>query len=188
MRALLTALLIAFAASAANAAVVQWTDGPGANGHYYEFVRTRQTFDDAFAAAASRTHAGRQGHLLTITSAEEAAFVATLMGNRRSTWLAASDGVVEGQFVWLAGPERLMPVIYANWEPGTLDRSTSAKDHVLFNARNTYWTDVRNRETLRKYYLVEYSETIAAVPLPASGVTLLSALGGLAWAGRRRTR
>src|ERR1043166_7346297 len=63
------------AAATSPAAPVQWTTGPGANGHFYEaFASTGISWEDAQAAALSLG-----GYLATLTSAEENEFVFNLI-------------------------------------------------------------------------------------------------------------
>lgn len=90
------------------------------NGHYYSEVTVpaRITWDQAKLAAEALTFMGVNGHLATLTSASENAFVVT---NLRIAvidlyWLGASqaDGSVEpaGGWAWVTGE----PFVYTNWE------------------------------------------------------------------------
>lgn len=63
-------------AAASLGAPVQWSE----NGHYYEVIHEIMDWNQARAAAASRTHLGLTGHLLTVTSAEENSFVTGAFG------------------------------------------------------------------------------------------------------------
>ena len=78
------------------------------NGHFYEFIDTAMSWDDAVAYADSLSFNGMQGHLVTITSPEENDFVYDL-GRLHSPddfiWLGASDTSVESEWVWRTGPE-----------------------------------------------------------------------------------
>jgi hypothetical protein len=88
------------------------------NGHYYQFLSSGVDFNTALGNAASMSYMGRQGHLVTITSAEENAFVIALAGY--NFWIAASDDVQEGVWRWVAGPEIgqiLSPIFWAGGEP-----------------------------------------------------------------------
>ncbi len=55
----------------AQAEVVQWD----VNGHYYEYVAELVTWEQAMTYAESRHHNGIPGYLVTLTTAEENAFV-----------------------------------------------------------------------------------------------------------------
>jgi hypothetical protein len=79
---------------------------PG-NSHIYEIVTTSLFWVDARDAAAAKSIAGVQGHLVTITGASEDAFVASALTGFRVTeyWFGASDAAVEGVWRWVVGPE-----------------------------------------------------------------------------------
>jgi hypothetical protein len=174
------------------------------NGHYYEFIEVGPglTWEQALAAADAATFDPGtgllDGHLVTITSAAEHAFVAGLapFGATASAengfWLAGSDTDVEGTWVWQAGPETgeifyfhptLTSLGYTNWAPGEPNDVDPGEDYLeMF----TYWADGRWNDlfnpgpNITPYnYVVEYS--VAAVPdSPVPAVTLLLAFAGLA--------
>ena len=90
------------------------------NGHYYEVVHsqsewiqnqfTATNFQESLDAAASMSHNGIQGHLATITSAEENQFITSLLTDHSLTpegnyYTAGSDRDNEGTFLWIDGPE-----------------------------------------------------------------------------------
>jgi hypothetical protein len=78
-----------------------------ATGHYYEAIqRGNGPFVDwatAKTLCEGRTVQGRQGYLVTITSAAEQSFVETII--RSVGWIGASDRASEGQWKWVTGPE-----------------------------------------------------------------------------------
>jgi hypothetical protein len=61
-------------------------------------------FNAALENAASMNYMGRQGHLVTITSAEENTFAINLAAGS-TFWIAGSDVQEEGVWRWIAGPE-----------------------------------------------------------------------------------
>jgi len=77
---------------------------PGANGHGYQVVISQTTFAEAKALAASLTWNGKQGHLVTITSAAEEATVHPLIDNI-PVWTAARYDIGTNTWMWDAGPE-----------------------------------------------------------------------------------
>jgi hypothetical protein len=94
--------------------------------NFYEFVPAGITWQNAMAAAASRVFLGTNGHLATVTSAAENAFLVANYGSYGAPtgiWLAGQvDAGGTGR--WMAGPETNQvfsqgqtPVggAYANW-------------------------------------------------------------------------
>jgi hypothetical protein len=83
---------------------------PG-NGHYYQLFSDVGfpliSFDFALTRAESTSHLGIPGHLVTITSPAEQQFLtSTYGGTSFKIWIGASDAAVEGEWRWVAGPER----------------------------------------------------------------------------------
>jgi hypothetical protein len=98
------------------------------NCHYYEFVPGIFTWQEARAAALTRTHVGVPGHLLTITSPEENAFINTAFNTgseNHGTWIGGYEPADDGVWRWADGPEAGVqfsyfaspapPFNYANW-------------------------------------------------------------------------
>jgi hypothetical protein len=81
-----------------------WVLNPD-NGHYYKFVAVELDWTDALLAAPTIDGAG--GYLVTVTSANENAFIQNLMAANGSlpVWLGASDHVTDGMWRWADGPE-----------------------------------------------------------------------------------
>ena len=160
------------------------------NGHYYQFV----TFDESFYVgteigvpptlpstnlwqsavdlAATYTHNGIQGHLATITSAEENEFVRNVVGDNHA-YLGAHDSEEQGVFTWVTGPEAGLTVSdtgYTNWWPGEPSNnhfggepSFSGEDALAISNNNKWngqWWDGPKYLTggTNNYgFLVEYS-------------------------------
>ena len=66
-------LVVAFLlfSSTAHAVPILWSD----NNNHYDFISTNITWHSAKAEAESLTYMGVSGHLVTITSASENAFI-----------------------------------------------------------------------------------------------------------------
>lgn len=80
-----------------------WSTTSGGNGHYYEFISTTSPilWTDARALADSRG-----GYLATTTSAQENAFVASLLPNNIFNWTGGTQlgpsGQIDG-WRWITG-------------------------------------------------------------------------------------
>lgn len=184
MKKTILAALFGLAASAANAVPVQWTTADGGNGNYYEFVSTGLNWFDAAADAASRTYRGATGYLVTITSAQEQQFINGLSGlNNNLYWLGGSDAGSQNNWTWRTGPEAGQAFTYTNWAPGEPNNFAGIlEDHVVGGWGNRQWNDIPGGNTYA--YVVEY--TPAPVPLPAGFGLMLTGLGALAFARRRK--
>jgi hypothetical protein len=93
-----------------------WTIDPATNRAYRVFFALRthaEAIGDCAAVGA---------HLVTITSADEQAFVAALVG--RDAWLGGFQGVGEGTWFWSTG-ERFD---YTNWGPNQPDDAGGNED------------------------------------------------------------
>lgn len=169
----------ALLATAAGAAPVKWSAAQGGNDHYYEFINSRVTASAALAAAEAATYMGRQGHLVTITSAAEQAFLNGLNTSNTRYWLGGSDRETEGVWKWISGPEagQLMDNIFTNWAPNEPNDYRTGEDYMTGWWRSSgQWNDLKNGSSVR--YIIEYSD-IPAAPIPSGLPLLLAALGGL---------
>lgn len=118
----------------AEASPIQWKVEDGGNGHFYNVVGVAKgiSWTDADAAATKR---GSGWHLATITSAEENAFVYSLVAGKPQFWKCCDGGVSTGPWIgarraggagtfsWVTGE----PFDYTNWaagEPAAGDRVT----------------------------------------------------------------
>lgn len=153
------------------------------NGHYYEFVSAPGiTWTAAKTAAEARTLYGLSGYLVTVTSAEENAFIYPKLGG--NGWMGASDAAAEGIWKWETGPEAGTQFwtgdinagtsstslygsayngAYANWasgEPNNSDASRSGEDVAHFYSASGLWNDFAANNTASiAGYIVEYGGT-----------------------------
>jgi len=130
-----------------------------ANGHHYELISTILSWTDAKSAAEASVFEGVNGHLVTITSASENAFVEGLVPNNSIVWIGFTDEVNEGTFLWVTGE----PVIYTNWNAGEPNDSGPGEDYAEFLADPPFsgspWNDVQNVRSGNTGYVVEYEPT-----------------------------
>jgi len=156
------------------------------NGHYYDFVQESRTWSSALTRANQLTFdpdgaggaAAMTGYLVTITSAQEQAFLNQNFGNSGLYWISASDGAVEGTWRWAAGPENGTLVTYTNWKSGEPNNGgILPEDVAVANYGGVgLWNDWLGFVSTN--FVVEYSTTTPTVanPEPASIVLLLSGL------------
>lgn len=169
----------------AFAALTEWSRASNGNGHYYEAVRstTAVTWEQARALAEARG-----GHLATLTSAAENAFVLSLVSGQPEYWSNTYGGP------WLGGyqPNPNSPAAsgwewvtgeswsFTNWasgEPGDQGWQGGKEIYLHFANLSGTWNDFTNDGNATYSYIVEY------VPSPG-GLPLLVALLGVS--GRRR--
>lgn len=76
------------------------------NGHFYKYVASSNIhWTAAQAAAEAETFRGWSGYLVTITDADENAFVTAKIQGATNVWIGASDQETEGRWKWMGGPE-----------------------------------------------------------------------------------
>ncbi len=139
-----------------SAVKIQWNSGIGANNHYYEAVfNSSVTWIQARDAAIA---AG--GHLATITSAEENAFVWSLCGSGLlflGGYQSFSASSPSSDWAWVTGEAWS----YTNWnagEPndgGGFDESDHSEQYLEMYSSGV-WNDIYNNYT-RNGYVIEYS-------------------------------
>ena len=135
-------------------------------GHAYLYVAMAATWTTAKANCEALG-----GHLVTINSAEENAFVASLFSTGKA-WIGATDAVLEGAFVWNNGE----PVTYTNWYAGEPNNSGN-EDYVEMLAGGL-WND---RNNLSQGYICEFERApptvklkLGATEIPASRIRFVS--------------
>lgn len=172
------------AATAPSALPVQWAVEDGGNGHWYEFVLDWSLDHEAAQSAAAETvFNGVSGHLVTITSPEELAFVSGL--TNRSFQIGGGRNE-EGEWVWLDGPEagqRVDDFAFDGWATGHPEWSEWAEYLLL-----PHWADGwLGTNGYNAPYMIEFGD-IPSTPLPATGLLLAAPLGAGLWVARRRRR
>jgi hypothetical protein len=140
---LLGAALLAFLQSPNAAAQVRWPE----NGHYYSFERLQTSWTEAKAIAESRRgFSNWHGHLATITSAEENAFVLSIVAATEHpafAWIGGYEPGDDGRWVWGSGPElgtqfsqsrvATAPSFYANWGGIEPNDHKADEDYLMMN-------------------------------------------------------
>ncbi|HYC57364.1 MAG TPA: C-type lectin domain-containing protein [Candidatus Binatia bacterium] len=180
--------------------LVLWPSSEGGNDHYYYLDVVARTFAEARTAASMNELPAQgygEGHVVTITSAEEQAFLAEEFPPLETCrpfqgpciWIAASDAETEGQFQWLDGPEAGSTFWpeggYSNWFPAEPNNSAE-EDCVVYGWTDTaQWNDVSCGGTSMSLVEWEFATTTTTttIPLdtcgdavPPAGVTASDAL------------
>lgn len=110
---------------------------PATNVRYVAVAGTTWTASEALAVALG-------GHLVSIGSAAEQAFVHTNFGNLggvdRRIWIGFNDAATEGVFQWSDGT----PATYANWNPGEPNNSGGVEDYAELLGSNGRWNDLND--------------------------------------------
>lgn len=194
MKLPLISCLFTMFATASFAAPVQWSTSSGGNDHYYELITAPLDWVSARSDATSRQHAGFQGYLTSITSPAEQSFVLSLIAGQPAVWTGGADLFNEGVWTWHDGPEHgtvfhqfgvdTAYTAFIGSEPngGTVE---NALETGFFGS---FWND---RPEIQPWgYVVEYGGISASsqVPLPAAGLLLIGAIGGLGALKRRQSR
>lgn len=159
-----------------------------ATGNFYKFVSTPATFAAATTAASAATVFGVAGHLATITSAGENAFVTSLIS--ASAWLGASDAATEGNWLWQGGGSEAGQMFwqgdasgsaqggyYTNWSAGMPDDGLGGNEDAMQILTTGKWNDISATTTFG--YVVEWegASVIAARPPTSLSVAENSANG-----------
>jgi hypothetical protein len=192
------AILLTGVSAVAFATPVLWSISEGGNGHWYDVVQYRSTWDEANAIV----QAEGLGYLATITSAAENEFVwshFSYAGYWLGGYQVSSDNEPAGNWVWVTGEEWS----YTNWALGQPDdeRFVADENRLQFDwwaggtaqyPANGYWNDLSSLLLSGSVesnlagnptggYIVEYDRNPnAAVPIPSTMLLFGSGLAGLA--------
>ena len=175
---------------AAHAAPMLWAS----NGHYYEFVDSTVTWNDALNAAQSQSFMGMQGYLATVTSLDELDFITNNV-TQTTAYLSGSDAAAEGVWRWMAGPEAGQIFYgsgapggaFSNWNIGEPNNLAGENGLLTNYAFAGGWNDIN--DTWEYGYIVEYSAAVAgAVPEPATWLMLLTGIFAVGFVMRRQPK
>jgi hypothetical protein len=138
----------------------------GVNGHFYRPITTTATYTNARAASLLTTFKGQTGYLVTITSADEDAFIFNNVP-QGNIWFALTDEVDEARWTIDAGPEKgtlikinngqtngNIPGQYNNWAGGEPNNSGNEDYAVTKWGGGSQWNDLPNN--FNNPYVIEY--------------------------------
>jgi hypothetical protein len=136
------------------------------NGHFYRPVSTGATYSNAKLLSSQQTFKGQMGYLVTLTSADEDAFILANVP-QSNIWFACTDEVTEGRWIIDAGPESGTLIKtsngqtagniqgqYNNWAPGEPNNSGNEDYPVTKWGGGTQWNDLPN--SFVNPYVVEF--------------------------------
>ena len=137
----------------------------GVNGHFYRPISQGTTYTNARTLASQQTFKGQQGYLVTITSADEDAFIFNNVP-QSNIWFALTDEASEARWTIDAGPEAgtlikinngqlngNIPGQYNNWAPGEPNNSGN-EDYAVTKWNGSQWNDLPNH--FSNPYVVEF--------------------------------
>ena len=130
------------------------------NGHYYAHVPgLTNSWRNSETAAQNMRYLGSQGHLVTMTSAAEEAFVLGSVINHlprdSRVYAGLTDRSVEGSFRWVTGEA----VSYTHWNPGEPNGGPNTDEDYMamyFFASGWLWTDMPDNGNFPGTYIVEF--------------------------------
>jgi hypothetical protein len=138
----------------------------GVNGHFYRPITTGATYTNARAASLLTTFKGQTGYLVTITSADEDAFIFANVP-QGNIWFALTDEASEARWTIDAGPEKgtlikinngqtngNIPGQYNNWAGGEPNDSGNEDYAVTKWGGGSQWNDLPNH--FSNPYVIEY--------------------------------
>jgi hypothetical protein len=138
----------------------------GVNGHFYRPISTGATYTNARTLSSQQTFKGQTGYLVTITSADEDAFIFANVP-QTSIWFALTDEASEARWTIDAGPENgtlikinngqlngNIPGQYNNWAGGEPNNSGNEDYAVTKWGGGSQWNDLPNNFSCA--YVVEF--------------------------------
>ncbi|HPF78268.1 MAG TPA: lectin-like protein, partial [Alphaproteobacteria bacterium] len=126
---------------------------------FYQYMNTATTYATALANAQAAMLNGVSGHLVTITSATENTYVASLISG--TTWMGGTDNVVSGEWRWVGGVEDGIQFsnitgvaqnnMFENWAGGQPQNNTEHNSVLYTNGTWHDWPDTSSHR-----YVIEW--------------------------------
>lgn len=167
-------------------APIQWPVEVGGNGHWYDFMPGSETWHVARNAAANTHFMGIPGHLATITTPSENAFLNENFSTRVASyfaWIGGFEPLDNGVWRWFDGAEAGIqfsnyvdatpPFNYVNWGGIEPNDNNPNEDFLMYNLGRTFagigpgqWADATPIPSAADPvvgYLVEYAPPVVRV-------------------------
>jgi hypothetical protein len=149
-----------------NEELALWRSENGGNDHaYLRVFDPHLNWEQANIAAQSRVFNGEFGHLVSITSAAENAFIASTLYDVAYLGRYAI-GALDDPLRWITGE----PAVYQNYAPG--EPNSGLEDILQIYLGFPYpgqWNDLNRNEPLGGGYIVEFN----TVPEPCSALLVM---------------
>lgn len=155
------------------------------NGHLYQYIADAGTWNAAKTKAEALTRYGATGYLATITSDSENVFVTARLSN--AGWMGANDGVVEGAWRWVTGPENgtqfwsgtsggsTVGGNYANWGTGEPNNAGDEDCGQYLAGGTGKWNDLPCGSTSLPGYVAEFGADGNMPTVVAQNVSIVTA-------------
>lgn len=180
-------ILVVLYSAVGQATIVEWRVADGGNGHFYEAVYHVAGARDWHQAQSAAIY--RRGYLATITSAEENAFIFSVLRDDQEVWpggigpwiggFQVVDAIEpDGGWEWVTGE----PFIYTNWSINQPDNAAGGFEHWLHfynstgDAPSPEWNDLSRGVIATNSYIVEYIPEPATLLLFGLGAVILRKL------------
>jgi hypothetical protein len=181
----LTILLVLASSAVATAGSEPITDPDSGRSYLWIDTGDGMTFDEQVALAESTTYMGVAGHLVTVTSAEEEAFLESNfpIGSVRY-YIGGTDEGSEGQWYWITGE----PWGFASWGPGEPNGGTNENCIEYQPVGVAQWNDITCNGSVPDILIEFEPEGVPTTPMGVLAALLAGLLFG-SWIGfSRKTR